>query len=89
MLKHLTTHETQIRHKVAFSLLKHYRDWIDDDLAAPEKLALRIALTDILFYEGGDGQLYYEAEDDLFTDHTICVWFDADGEIEDEVSLEG
>ena len=88
-LKHLVTNETQIRRRVAVSLLKYCRDWIDDDIATPEKLASRIELADILFYEGGDGQLYYEADDDLFTDHTVCVWFDAAGEIEDEVSLEG
>jgi hypothetical protein len=79
--------ETQIRHKIAVSMMERYKDWIYDDITTAEELARRITLTDILLWEGG-GQLYYEADDDLFTDHTICVFFDANGEI-DEPELEG
>jgi hypothetical protein len=90
-LKFLITNETQIRHKIAVSLFKHYPDWIHDDILTPEDLALRIDLSDILLWEGGGGQLYYYAngDDDLFTSHAICVWFDANGEIDDQVELEG
>jgi hypothetical protein len=79
--------ETQIRHKIAASMMERYKDWLYDEITTPAELARRIALTDILLWEGG-GQLYYAAEDDLFTDHAICVFFDANGEIE-EPELEG
>jgi hypothetical protein len=66
-------------------------NWIPDYITTPEQLTLRIELSAILFSEGGGGQLYYYANGDdyIFTDHTICVWFDANGEIDDEVILEG
>jgi hypothetical protein len=86
-LQLLIAGETQIRHKIAVSMMDRYKDWIDDDITTPEELARRITLTDVLLWEGG-GQLYYEADDNLFTDHTICVFFDANGEIE-EPELEG
>ena len=90
-LKFLMANETQIRHKIAVSLLRDYKDWIPDYITTPEQLTLRIELSDISFGEGGGGQLYYYANGDdyIFTDHTICVWFDADGEIDDEVNLDG
>jgi hypothetical protein len=90
-LKLLVGNEPQIRHKIAVSLFEHFTDWIPDYITTPEQLALRIELSDILFGEGGGGQLYYYAngEDDIFTSHAICVWFDADGEIDDEVELSG
>jgi len=79
--------ETQIRHQISGSMMERYEDWLDDDITTAEELARRITLTYILLWEGG-GQLHYEADDDLFTDHTICVFFDAQGEIE-EPELEG
>jgi hypothetical protein len=90
-LKFLIANETQIRQKIAVSLFKHFRDWIPDDINTPERLVLRIDLSDILLWEGGGGQLYYYAngDDDLFTSHAICVRVDADGEIDDEVELAG
>lgn len=90
-LKFLIEGETEIHHKVAVSLFRDLKDWIPDYITTPEQLALRIELSSILFGEGGGGQLYYYANGDdyIFTDHTICVWFDANGEIEDEVNLEG
>lgn len=89
-LQSVIENEPRIRHKIAVSLLKYFTDWIPDDIAAPEQLALRIDLSDILLSEGG-GQLYYYAngDDNLFTSHAICVWLDANGEIEDEVELAG
>lgn len=86
-LQLLLAGETQIRHKIAVSMMERYKDWIYDDITTPEELARRITLTDILLWEGG-GQLYYAADDDLFTDHSICVYFDANGEL-DEPELEG
>lgn len=90
-LKFLIANEAQIRHKIAISLFKHLKDWIPDYITVPEQLAQRINLSDILFGEGGGGQLYFYAngDDNLFTSHAICVWFDADGEIDDEVELAG
>lgn len=88
-LRFLIQNETQIRHKVAVELFKHFKDWINDEIIRPEQLALRIDLSDILIWEGG-GQLYYyvNGDDDMFTNHAICVWFDANGEI-NEVELAG
>jgi hypothetical protein len=88
ILKFLIEGETRIRHKVAVSLFRDCRDWIPDYITTPEELALRIELSSISFGEGG-GQLYYYANGDdyIFTDHVICVWFDANGEIEDKVDL--
>lgn len=90
-LKFLITNEPEIHHKVAVLLFRDLKDWIPDYITTPEQLTLRIELSAILFSDGGGGQLYYYANGDdyIFTDHTICVWFDANGEIDDEVILEG
>jgi hypothetical protein len=40
------------------------------------------------FTDAGVAALYYEADDELFSDHTICAYIDANGEI-DEPVLEG
>jgi hypothetical protein len=90
-LKFMLSNEAQIRHKIAVSLFKQFTDWIPDNIITPEQLALRLDLSDILFGEGGSGQLYYytNGEDDFFTSHAICAWFDANGEIEDELDLAG
>ncbi len=87
-LKLLISNEAQLRHKIAVSMMERYKDWIYDDITTPEELVRRITLTDIFLWEGGGGQLYYKADGDLFTYHTICVYFDANGEIE-EPDLEG
>ena len=91
ILKFLIEGETRIRHKVAVSLFRDYKDWIPDYITSAEQLALRIELSSISFSEGGGGQLHYYANGDdyIFTDHVIGVWFDANGEIDDKVDLEG
>jgi hypothetical protein len=84
----LMENETQIRQQVAASMFVRFNDWIGDVVLTPEELAQKIALTDVMLWGIDGGQLYYEAEGDLFTDHTICVFFDADGKL-DEPDLEG
>lgn len=90
-LKFLIEGETQIRHKIALLLFRDCKEWIEDYVTTPEQLALRIDLSDIMIGEGSDGKLYYYAngDDGMFTDHAVCVWFDANGEINDEVELSG
>jgi hypothetical protein len=85
----LIANEPQIRDKIAVSMSEFYNGtWGDGDTITPEELAQRITLTDVSFYEEGGGELYYTADDDLFTDHTICTPLDANGEI-GEPQLEG
>jgi hypothetical protein len=80
--------EPQIRYKIAASMTELYKDWNDNETITPEQLAQKIHLTNVDFYDDGCGQLSYEPEGNIFTDHCICVPFDANGEI-DEPSLEG
>jgi hypothetical protein len=81
-VKFLMANEPLIRDKIAVSMSKVYNGtWGDGDTITPEELAQRITLTDVSFYEEGGGELYYTADDDLFTDHTICAPIDANGEI--------
>jgi hypothetical protein len=89
-LQFLTANEPRIRNKIAASMSELYNGtWGGgDDTLTPEEMARRIALASAHFYEDGGGVLYYEAADNLFTDHTICVHINADGEIE-EPELEG
>lgn len=85
----LIANEPLIRDKIAVSMSEFYNGtWGDGDTITPEELAQRIALTSVSFYEEGGGELYYEAADGLFTDHTICASLDANGEI-GEPELEG
>ncbi|HEX4950379.1 MAG TPA: DUF2262 domain-containing protein [Blastocatellia bacterium] len=81
--------EPQIRAKIAADMSKIYNEtWSGGDTITPEEMARRITLVDLSVYEEGDGALSYEADDDLFTDHTICAYMDVYGEI-DEPGLEG
>jgi hypothetical protein len=84
----VTGNEPQIRHKIAAQMTELYKDWNDNETITPEQLAQRIHLIDVSFYEDGGGQLTYEPEGFIFTDHCICAAFVANGEI-DEPSLEG
>ena len=80
--KFLTANEPLIRNKIAVSMSELYNGtWGGDDTITPEEMAQRISLADVSFYEEGGGELYYKADDDLFTDHTICAPIDANGEI--------
>jgi hypothetical protein len=80
--------EPQIRHKIAASMTELYKDWNNNETITTEQLAQKINLIDVTFWDDGGGQLYYEPEGDMFTDHSICAFFDANGEI-DEPQLEG
>jgi hypothetical protein len=87
--KFLIANETQIRHKIAVSMSEFYNGtWGSGDTITPDELAQRITLTGVSFSDEGMGALYYEADDELFSDHTICASIDANGEI-DEPVLEG
>lgn len=89
-LNFVVTNEAQISRKVAVLLLEQYEDWVNDDIVTAEQLVLKIDLSYIMFWEGGKGYLYYETNgnDEMFTDHVLCVWLDADGEIE-EIGFDG
>lgn len=87
-VQYIIANEPQIRDKIAASMTELYKDWNDNETITPELLAQRIHLIDVSFYDDGCGQLTYEPEGFIFTDHCICVPFDANGEI-DEPSLEG
>jgi hypothetical protein len=87
-LRFLVENEPQITLKVAAAMTELYSDWNDGEIITPQQLAQRISLTDASIYEDGDGQLYYEPDDDMFAGHCICAYFDANGEIE-EPALEG
>jgi hypothetical protein len=81
-VKFVIANEPRIRDKIAVSMSEFYNGtWGGGDTITPEELARRITLTEVSVYEEGDGELLYEAEDELFTDHTICAYLDANGEI--------
>ena len=81
-LKFLIANEPQIRHKIAVAMRKYYHDtWLYEVTITPEELAQRINLDSVRILDEGGGDLLYEADDDLFTDHCIQVPIDANGEI--------
>jgi hypothetical protein len=78
----LLANEPLIRDKIAVSMSGIYNGtWGGGDTITPEEMTQRIALTDVSFYDEGGAELYYTADDNLFTDHAICVSLDASGEI--------
>jgi hypothetical protein len=80
--KLLIANESLIRDKIAVSMSQLYNGtWGGGETITLEELAQRITLTHVSFYEEGDGELFYEAYDDLFTDQTICASIDGNGEI--------
>jgi hypothetical protein len=80
--KFLMANEPLIRDKIAASMSEFYNGtWGNGDTITPEEMTQRIALTDVSFYGEDGGELYYEADDELFTDHAICASIDANGEI--------
>lgn len=87
-LKFLIENEPLIRLKVAASMCELYKDWNDGNTITPEELAQRINLDSVTIFDEGSGNLLYEPEGNMFTDHWIQVWMDANGEI-DEPGLEG
>jgi hypothetical protein len=80
--KFLLANEPRISDKIAVSMSELYNGtWGDGDTMTPEEMAQRISLTGVSLYDEGGGELYYEANDGLFTDHTICASIDENGEI--------
>jgi hypothetical protein len=80
-VKFVLENEPQIRHKIAASVMANYKDWCDDDITTPEELAQKINLADVTFWDDGGGSLYYYPERDMFTGHSICAFFEANGVI--------
>ena len=88
-LKFLIANEPLVRHKVAVSVTEFFKDtWLYEDPITPEELAQRINLVWVSIFDEGGGNLVYEADDDLFTDHCIEILMDANGEL-GEPRLEG
>ena len=87
-VKFVMANEPRIRHKIAASMTELYQEWNDGETMTPEGLAQMIYLTDLSVWEDGSGELYYETVGELFTDHTICAFIDASGEV-GEPELEG
>ena len=88
-LRYLIANEPLVRHKIAVSMRKIYDDtWLYENTITPEELAQRISLDSVTIFDEGGGNLLYEADDNLFTDHYIQVLIDANGEI-GEPELEG
>jgi hypothetical protein len=88
-LKFLIAHEPLIRHRIAVSMRKLYNEtWLYENTITPDELAQRINLDSVTIFDEGGGELLYETDDGLFTDHCIQVLMDANGEI-GEPELEG
>ena len=47
----------------------------------PEELAQKINLNNVTIFDEGGGELFYEADGDLFAGHWVQVPIDAHGEI--------
>ncbi|HEV2800310.1 MAG TPA: DUF2262 domain-containing protein [Pyrinomonadaceae bacterium] len=89
MVKFLNANEPLIRKKIAVSMSELYNgQWGGGDTITPDEMAQKISLVNVSLYDEGGGELHYEADDDTFTDHTICTPFDENGEI-GEPDLEG
>ena len=88
-LKFLIANEPLVRHKIAVSMGKIYNDtWLDENTLTPEELAQKINLTNVTIFDEGGGELYYEADEDLFAGHWVQVPIHANGEI-GEPDIEG
>ena len=88
-LKFLITNEPLIRHKIAVSMRKLYNEtWLDENTLTPEELAQKINLHNVTIFDEGGGELFYEADEDLFAGHWVQVPIDAHGEI-GEPEIEG
>lgn len=87
-LNFLIKNEPLIRHNLAVSMCELYKDWNDGNTITPEELAQRIDLASVTIFDEGGGDLLYKPEGDMFTDHSIQVLIDANGEI-GEPELQG
>lgn len=80
--KFLRANSSVIHDKIAVSTSEIYNGtWGDGDTMTPVEMAQRINLRDVSFYDEGGAELYYQADDELFTDHMICAYLDEHGEI--------
>lgn len=81
-LKFLMANESLVRHKIAVSMRELYNDtWLDEKNLTPEELAQKINLDNVTIFDEGGGELFYEADEDLFAGHWVQVPIDAHGEI--------
>ncbi|HEX8458922.1 MAG TPA: DUF2262 domain-containing protein [Pyrinomonadaceae bacterium] len=82
-VKFLSANEPLIRNKIAISMSELYNgQWSGgDDPITPEEMAQKISLVNVSIYDEDGGELHYKADDDTFTDHTICAPFDQNGEV--------
>jgi hypothetical protein len=88
-LNFLVMNEPLIRHRIAVSMRQLYQEtWLEENTLTPEELAQKINLNNVTIVDEGGGELYYEADDDLFAGHWVQVSIDAHGEI-GEPEIEG
>ena len=81
-LKFLIANEPLIRHEIAVSMRKVYSEgWLYENTLTPEELAQKINLNNVTIFDEGGGELFYEADEDLFAGHWVQVPIDAHGEI--------
>ena len=81
-LKFLIAEEPLIRHQIAVSMRKLYHEgWLYENTLTPVELAQKINLNHVTIFDEGGGELFYEADEDLFAGHWVQVPIDARGEI--------
>ena len=81
-LKFLIANEPLIRHRIAVSMRKLYNEgWLYENTLTAEELAQKINLNNVTIFDEGGGELFYEADEDLFAGHWVQVPIDAHGEI--------
>jgi hypothetical protein len=81
-LNFLVTNEPLIRHRIAVSMRQLYNEgWLYENTLSPEELAQKINLNNVTIWDEGGGELYYDADEDLFAGHWVQVPIDAHGEI--------
>lgn len=83
-LKFLTANESLIRHMVAFSAVRLFRDnWFNSEPPEPDELAGMIKLHTVEIYDEGV-ELFYTAadkKDDIFAGHWLQVPINEKGEL--------
>lgn len=88
-LNFLVANEPHIRHRIAVSMRELYKEtWLNDISLIPEELAQKINLHNVTIFDEGGGELYYEADEDLFAGHWVQVTIDEHGEL-GEPDIEG
>lgn len=81
-LKFLIENEPLIRHKIAVAMRKVYNEgWLYENTLTPEEMAQKINLNYVTIFDEGAGELFYDADEDLFAGHWVQVPIDARGEI--------